>query len=295
MNQEVVITCAVTGAGETQHRHPDLPITPKQIADSCIEAANAGAAITHIHVRNPETGAGARDHHLFEEVVDRIRASGVDIVINLTTGMGGDYVVGDEVPTDPGPGTDFVSPLERVSHIDELLPEICSLDCGTMNFGEGNLLMINTPDHLRVSAKHIQNVGIKPELEVFDTGHVWMANRMIEEGLVNQPPLYQICLGIPYGAPATTAAMKNMRDMLPPGANWTAFGISRHQMPMVAQSVLLGGHARVGLEDNLYLERGKLASNGQLVEKAVKIIEMLGASVVGPEAAREKFKLTKRK
>ncbi len=295
MNLEVVITCAVTGAGETQHRHPDIPITPKQIADACIEAANAGAAITHIHVRDEVTGSGNRDHDSFIEVVDRVRSSGVDVVINLTTGMGGDYVVGEEVPTDPGPGTDFVMPTERVSHIDKILPEICSLDCGTMNFGEGNLLMINTPAHLRVAAEHIKNLDVKPELEVFDTGHVWMANKMVEEGLIESPPLYQICLGIPYGAPATTAAMKNMRDMLPEGANWTAFGISRYQMPMVAQAVLLGGHVRVGLEDNLYLERGKFASNGQLVEKAVKIVEMLGAKVVGPEVAREKFKLNKQR
>lgn len=295
MNQEVVITCAVTGAGETQHKHPNLPITPKQIADACIDAANAGAAITHIHVRDPETGAGNRDHDAFAEVVDRVRSSGVDVVINLTTGMGGDYVVGDQVPTDPGPGTDFVMPEERVSHVDFLLPEICSLDCGTMNFGEGNLLMINTPAHLRIAAQHIKKLGVKPELEVFDTGHVWMANRMVADGLIEEPPLYQICLGIPYGAPATTAAMKNMRDMLPEGANWTAFGISRHQMPMVAQAVLLGGHVRVGLEDNLYLERGVFASNGQLVEKAVKIVEMLGAKVVGPDAAREKFKLNRQK
>ena len=295
MNQEVVITCAVTGSGETQHKHPDLPITPKQIADACVEAANAGAAVTHIHVRDPETGSGGRDHAMFAEVAERVRASGVDVVLNLTTGMGGDYYVGEKVPTDPGPGTDFVLPIERVSHIDGILPEICSLDCGTMNFGDGNLLKINTPDHLRVAAKHIQELGVKPELEVFDTGHVWMANRMFEEGLIDEPPLYQICLGIPYGAPATTGAMKAMCDMLPEGANWTAFGISRHQMPMVAQAVLLGGHVRVGLEDNLYLERGKFASNGQLVEKAVKIVEMLGAKVVGPQEAREKFKLTKQK
>ena len=295
MNQEVVVTCAVTGSGDTQDKHPDLPITPRQIADACIDAANAGAAVTHIHVRDPETGAGGRDHAMFAEVADRVRASGVDVVLNLTTGMGGDYVVGDEVPTDPGPGTDFIMPTERVSHIDNILPEICSLDCGTMNFGDGNLLMINTPDHLRIAAKHIQKLGVKPELEVFDTGHVWMANQMLKEGLIDEPPLYQICLGIPYGAPATTAAMKAMCDMLPAGANWTAFGISRHQMPMVAQAVLLGGNVRVGLEDNLYLERGKFASNGQLVEKAVKIVEMLGAKVVGPQAAREKFKLTKQK
>ncbi len=293
MNQEVIVTCAVTGSGETQDKHPDLPITPKQIADACVDAANAGAAIVHIHVRDPQTGAGARDHHLFNEVVDRVRNSSVDVVINLTTGMGGDYVVGDPVPTEPGEGTDFVHPLERVSHIDSLLPEICSLDCGTMNFGEGGMLMINTPDHLRIAAQHIRSKGVKPELEVFDTGHVWLANQLLKEGLVDDPPLYQICLGIPYGAPATTEAMHNMRSMLPQNANWTAFGISRHQMPMVAQAVLLGGNVRVGLEDNLYLERGKFASNGQLVEKAVQIIEMLGAKIAGPQQAREKFELTK--
>ena len=295
MNQEVVITCAVTGAGETQNKHPDIPITPKQIADACIEAANAGAAIAHIHVRDPQTGAGCRDHNLFAEVVDRVRAASVDVVLNLTTGMGGDFVVGNPVPTEPGPGTDFVLPIERVSHIDNLLPEICSLDCGTMNFGDGDTLMINTALHLRVAAEHIRNLGVKPELEVFDTGHVWLANRLFEEGLVDAPPLYQICLGIPYGAPATTGAMSTMSAMLPADANWTAFGISRHQMPMVAQAVLLGGNVRVGLEDNLYLERGKFASNGQLVEKAVKIVEMMGATVVGAEAAREKFRLTKQK
>ena len=295
MNQDVIITCAVTGAGPTQDKHPDLPITPRQIADACIESANAGAAITHIHVRDPQTGEGCREHRYFEEVVDHVRASSVDVVVNLTTGMGGDYVVGDDVPTDPGPGTDFVMPEERVSHIDNILPEICSLDCGTMNFGNRNLLMVNTPDHLRRAAKHIQQTKVKPELEVFDTGHVWMANRLVEEGLVDEPPLYQICLGIPYGAPATTSAMKSMVEMLPNGANWTAFGISRHQMPMVAQAVLLGGNVRVGLEDNLYLERGKLASNGQLVEKAVRIIEEMGAQVAGPEEARQKFKLTKQK
>ncbi len=295
MNQDVVITCAVTGSGETQDKHPNLPITPKQIADACVEAANAGAAIVHIHVRNTQTGAGARDHELFNEVVDRVRGSGVDVVINLTTGMGGDYVVGDDDPIRPGPGTDFVGPQERVSHIDALLPEICSLDCGTMNFGEGSMLMVNTTDHLRIAAAHIKSKGVKPELEVFDTGHVWFANQLVKEGLVDEPALYQICLGIPYGAPATTQAMQTMVDMLPAGANWTAFGISRNQMPMVAQSVLLGGNVRVGLEDNLYLERGVFASNGQLVEKAVGIVESLGARVVGPEDAREKFKLSKLK
>ena len=293
MNQNVIVTCAVTGAGETQHKHPDLPITPRQIADACIDAANAGAAIVHIHVRDPDTGAGARDHESFNEVVDRIRGTGIDVVINLTTGMGGDYVVGDQVPTDPGPGTDFIRPEERVSHIDSILPEICSLDCGTMNFGEGNLLMVNTPNHLRIAAEHIKKKGVKPELEVFDTGHVWMANQMVEEGLIEDPPLYQICLGIPYGAPATTDAMQTMVNMLPQGANWTAFGISRNQMPMVAQSVLLGGNVRVGLEDNLYLERGVFATNGQLVEKAVDLVESLGASIASPQEAREKFKLTK--
>ncbi len=294
MNQEVIITCAVTGAGDTAGKHPDLPITPKQIAAAAIEAAKAGAAVAHCHVRDPKTGKGARDPKLFAEVVERIRDSDTDVVVNLTAGMGGDWVVSEDDPTRPGPGSDMAGPLERLAHVEALLPEICSLDCGSLNFGDGNDLYISTPAMLRVMAKRIKELGVKPELEVFDTGHLRFAKQLIAEGLVEPPPLFQICLGIPWGAEADTAAMKTMRDMLPAGANWAGFGISRMEMPMVAQAVLLGGHVRVGLEDNLYLERGVLASNGQLVEKARKIVELMGARVLGPDEARETLGLRKR-
>jgi uncharacterized protein (DUF849 family) len=292
MNTEVVITCAVTGAADAAAKHPGLPVTPKQIAEAALEAAQAGAAIAHCHVRDPATGKGARDPALYREVVERIRESDVDVVINLTAGMGGDFEVGpDEAPTRPGPATDFIGPLERLVHIEELRPEICTLDCGTLNFGEGNFVVLNTPQHLRAGARRIQELGVKPELEIFDTGNLWFAKQMLAEGLIDDPPLFQLCMGIPWGMPADPGLMKAMVDLLPAGANWTGFGIGRMQMPIAAQAVLLGGHVRVGLEDNLYLERGVLASNGQLVEKAVKIVEALGARVLGPADARARFGL----
>ena len=294
MNRDVIVTCAVTGAGDTADKHPDLPKTPRQIAEAAIEAAKAGAAIAHCHVRDPETGKAARDPALFREVVERIRDSDTNVIINLTAGMGGDWVVDENDPTKPGPGSDMAGPIERLAHVEEMLPEICSLDCGTLNFGEGNDIYISTPSMLRTMAQRIKDCGVKPELEVFDTGHLRFAKQMIAEGLIEDPPLFQICLGIPWGAEADTASMKAMRDMLPENAQWAGFGISRMEMPMAAQAVLLGGHVRVGLEDNLYLERGVLASNGQLVEKAVKIIELLGARVVGPDEAREKLGLRRR-
>ena len=292
MNTEVIVSCAVTGAGDTVGKHPDIPITPEQIATAAIEAAKAGAAVAHCHVRDPETGAPSRDTALYREVVERIRDSQVDVVINLTAGMGGDWYPLDDDPTVGGPGSDMVGPLERLAHVDEIRPEICSLDCGTLNFADG--VYISTPTMLRTMAAKIRDCGVKPELEVFDTGHLRFANQLVAEGLVEGPPLYQICLGIPWGAPADTAAMKNMVDMLPEGAVWAGFGISRMEMPMVAQAVLLGGHVRVGLEDNLYLDRGVFASNAQLVERAVKIIELMGARAVTPAEAREKLKLRPR-
>jgi uncharacterized protein (DUF849 family) len=292
MNTEVVITCAVTGAADAAAKHPALPVTPRQIAEAALEAARAGAAIAHCHVRDPATGKGARDAALYREVVELIRASDVDVVINLTAGMGGDFEVGpDDEPTRPGPATDFVGPLERLAHVEELRPEICTLDCGSLNFGEGNFVVINTPQHLRAGARRIQELGVKPELEIFDTGNLWFAKQMLAEGLIDEPPLFQLCMGIPWGVPADAALMKAMVDLLPAGANWTGFGIGRMQMPNAAQAVLLGGHVRVGLEDNLYLERGVLASNGQLVEKAVKMVEALGAQVLGPAEARTRFSL----
>ena len=295
MNNEVIITCAVTGAGDTVGKHPDIPVTPEEIAASAIDAAKAGAAIVHCHVRDPGTGKGARDVSLYREVVARIRDSDTDVVINLTSGMGGDLVVGpDEMPTAFGEETDLVGALDRLVHVEELLPEICSLDCGSYNFGEGSLVYVSTPDMLRRGARRIQELGVKPELEIFDTGHLSFTLAMLDEGLIDDPPLFQLCFGIPWGAPAEVGVMKSWVDLLPPDANWTAFAISRNQMPFAAQSVLLGGHVRVGLEDNLYLRRGVFATNAQLVEQARTIVELMGAHVLGPAEAREKFGLASR-
>ena len=295
MNREVVITCAVTGAGDTVGKHPGVPVTPKQIAASAIDAAKAGASIVHCHVRDPATGKGCRDVALYREVVARIRDSEVDVVINLTAGMGGDLVIGpDEAPTAFGQDTDLVGALERLPHVEELLPEICSLDCGSLNFGDGRLVYVSTPDMLRRGAKRIRELGVKPELEIFDTGHLSFALQMLSEGLLDDSPLFQLCYGIPWGAPADVGVFKACVDMLPPGSNWTAFAISRNQMAFAAQAVMLGGHVRVGLEDNLYLSRGVFASNAQLVERARNITESLGARVLAPDEARDKFGLVKR-
>lgn len=294
MNSDVIITCAVTGAGDTVGKHPAIPVTPAQIADAAIEAARAGAAVAHIHVRNPDTGKFSRDPDLYAEVVERIRASDTDVIINLTAGMGGDFELGVDDPKQAGPNTDLVGPLERLVHVEKLLPEICTLDCGTLNFGDGNMIYISTPDYLRAGAARIRQLGVKPELEIFDSGNLWFAKQMIAEGLIDAPPLFQFCLGIPWGAPADTVTMKALADNLPPGAIWAGFGIGRAQMPMVAQAVLLGGHVRVGLEDNLYLDRGVFASNGSLVQRAANIVELMGARVAGPKRAREKLGLAPR-
>ena len=291
MNYDVIVTCAVTGAGDTVGRHPGVPVTPAQIADAAIEAAKAGAAVAHIHVRDPETGKGSRDPELFKEVVDRVRSSGTDVVINLTAGMGGDWVPSVDDPAMPGPGTDMIGPLERLAHVQDLLPEICSLDCGTMNFGNGNEIYISTPPYLRKMAELTKEWGVKPELEVFELGHIRFAKQMIAEGLIAEAPMFQICLGIPWGADQTVDTMKVMKDELPAGANWVGFGISRMQMPMAAAAVAMGGNVRVGLEDNIWLDRGVLATNGQLVERAVGIIERMGARVLTPVEARTKLGL----
>ncbi len=291
MNTDVIITCAVTGAGDTVSRSDKVPVTPRQIADAAIEAANAGAAVAHVHVRNPETGKGSRDPDLFEETVNLIRRSGVDVILNLTAGMGGDFNLDDDNPSSPGPGSDIVGPEERLVHVERLRPEICSLDCGTINFGDGNETYLNPAAWCRAMASRIRDMGVKPEIEVFDLGQVRLASAMVDEGLIADPPLFQVCLGIPWGAGADSRSMMAMADGLPRGANWAGFGISRMQMPMVAQAMLLGGNARVGLEDNLYLKRGVLASNGQLVERAAGIIEMMGGRVVGPDEARGKLGL----
>ena len=294
MNRNVMITCALTGAGDTVGRSEHVPVTPEQIAESGIAAARAGATIVHVHVRDPETGRGSRDVALYREVVERIKETGTDVVINLTAGMGGDLVIDQDDPLKPVDGTDLVNGLDRLPHVEELLPDICTMDCGSLNFGEGSQLYISTPDMLRAGAARIQELGVKPEMEIFDTGQLWFATKLIEEGLIDAPPLFQLCMGIPYGAPADPGVLQAMVNMLPAGANWASFAIGRNQMPWVAQSAILGGHVRVGLEDNLYLSKGVKATNAQLVERAVTIVEALGATVATPDQAREKLGLKRR-
>ncbi len=291
MNFEVIVTCAVTGAGDTTGKSPHVPVTPEQIADSAVKAAQAGAAIVHLHVRDPDTGAGSRDPALFKEAVRLVRESGTDVVINLTAGMGGDWVPDENNPSMPGPGTDMINADERLRHVKECMPEICSLDCGTLNFGNDNTIYISTPPILRRMAELVKEWGVKPELEVFDLGHIRFASQMVKEGLITDPPLFQICLGIPWGADQSVDTMKAMKDHLPPGARWAGFGISRMQMPMAAAAVIMGGNVRVGLEDNIYLDRGVLATNEQLVTRAIEIITRMGARAVTPQEARNKLNL----
>ena len=291
MNNEVIVTCAVTGAGDTLGKHPEVPVTPEQISNAAIAAAKAGASVAHIHVRDPETGLGSRDVNLFKEVVERIRNSETDVVINLTAGMGGDWVPSEENPSMPGLGTDMIGPEERLAHVKEIHPEICSLDCGTMNFGNGNEIYISPPGYLREMASMIQEWGVKPELEVFELGQIRFAKQMIKEGLINEPPMFQICLGIPWGAEQTVDSMKVMKDELPTNASWASFGIGRMQMPMAAAAVAMGGNVRVGLEDNLYLEKGILASNDQLVTRVIEIIDRMGGKILSPMETRKKLHL----
>jgi 3-dehydrocarnitine:acetyl-CoA trimethylamine transferase len=293
VNTEVFITCAVTGVGATTDRSELVPVTPAQIADAALEAADAGAAIAHIHVRDPETGGPSRDPALYGEVVEAIRSSDVDVVLNLTAGMGGDLVLGGvESPLPPSPeGTDMAGASERLAHVAELLPEICTLDCGTMNFAEGDYVMTNTPSMLREMARRIQALGVRPEIEVFDTGHLVFARQLIAEGLVDEPPMLQLCMGIPYGAPDDPGTLLALVNQLPKGCVFSAFAIGRMQLPYVALAPLVGGNVRVGLEDNIWLERGVNATNGQLVERAVTILEAMNVRVLGPGEVREKLRL----
>ncbi len=286
MQRKVMISCAVTGSADSPRKNPAVPVTPAQIATSAIDAAKAGAAIVHIHVRDPQTTLPSMDGALYREVVDRIRSSGSDVLINLTTGPGARFVPGVEDPMNPGPGTTLKPPAARVQHILELRPDICSLDMGSMNMGA--TVFINTPSSLETMAVAIRDIGVTPELEVFEAGHAMLARRMIETGHIRAPGMFQICLGISWGAPATPEAMSYMRGLLPADSVWFAFGISLYQFPMAAQAVLLGGHVRVGLEDNLYLGKGQLApSNAALVEKATRVIEVLGDIVATPADARK--------
>ena len=294
MNRNVIVTCAVTGSGDSVDKHPAIPVTPKEIASAAIEAAKAGAAIAHIHVREPDSGKPSRRVELYSEVVSRIRESNVDVIINLTTGMGGDLFLGpDEEPMNFNDNTDCVGIMERIKHVEELLPEICSLDCGSFNYAEGDYVYISTPNMLEQGARRLQEIGVKPELEVFELGHISFAKHLMAQGLLDDPPLFQVCLGIRWAAEASTASFKTMVDALPGGCNWAGFGTSAMEMPMVAQAALLGGNIRVGLEDNLYLEKGVFASNGQLVERACNIVELMGCSIQTTSEARETLGLKK--
>jgi uncharacterized protein (DUF849 family) len=286
MNRKVMISCAVTGSADTPGRNPAVPVSPQQIAESAIDAAKAGAAIVHIHVRDPQTTRPSMEFDHYREVVERIRASGTDVVINLTTGPGGRFVPGIDDPLKVGPATTLRSVAQRVQHVIALKPEICSLDMGSMNMG--NTVFVNSVGYLEGMASAIRDAGVVPELEVFESGHVLHAKRLIETGHVKPPGMFQLCLGISWAQPATPEAMIYMRSLLPSDSPWFAFGISLHQFPMVAQAVILGGHVRVGMEDNIYLARGKLApSNAALVEKAADIIEILGDNVATPAEARQ--------
>ena len=273
LSSEVFITCAVTGSGQSQDRSPFVPRSPKDIADSAIDAAKAGAAAVHLHVRDPKTGAPSRDPALYRECVDRIRQAEPDVVINLTAGMGGDLILGGTArPLPPAEGTDMIGAEERLIHVVECLPEICTLDCGTMNFAENDYVMTNTPGMLRDMGRRITELGVVPEIECFDTGHLWFARQLVDEGILSAPALVQLCMGVPWGAPDDLLTLQAMVASIPQGWAFSAFGIGRHQMPYVAAAVLSGGHVRVGLEDNLWLQRGTLATNAQLVERAVSIV-----------------------
>ncbi|MEM7732599.1 MAG: 3-keto-5-aminohexanoate cleavage protein [Pseudomonadota bacterium] len=295
MNREVFITCAVTGGGATQDRSPHVPRSPKDIADSAIAAAKAGAAVVHCHVRDPETGAPSRDLKLYREVTDRVRDSATDVVLNLTAGMGGDVIYGSpEAPFPLSNQTDMVGASERVEHVAECLPEICTLDCGTMNFAEADYVMTNTPGMLTAMGGMMTELGVKPEIEAFDTGHLWYAKQLVEDGVLDSPALVQLCMGVPWGAPDDLNTFMAMVNNVPSDWTFSAFALGRNQMPYVAAAVLAGGNVRVGLEDNLMLDRGVLAKNEQLVARAAEVIERLGARVIGPEEVRTKLGLTKR-
>ena len=294
-SREAFITCALTGAGDTTGRSDKVPVTPAEIAQSGIEAARAGAAILHVHVRDPETGAPARDPALYREVVERVRDSGVDVVLNLTAGMGGDLTLGPaDRPLPPSPeGTDMAGAEERLAHVAELLPEICTLDCGTMNFGEGDYIMTNTPAMLAEMARRVQALGVRPEIEVFDTGHLVLAKSLAAQGLIDDPVMVQLCMGIPWGAPDDIGTLMSMVNNLPAGWTFSAFSLGRNQLPYVALALLAGGNIRVGLEDNLWLGRGVLATNADLVARAVGVAENMGVQVLGPAAVREMLALRK--
>ena len=294
-NREVFITCAVTGSGSSQDKSPHVPRSPEQIANAAIDAAKAGAAVVHCHVREPDTGIPSRRLELYRELTERVRDADTDVVLNLTSGMGGDLVLGGgESPLPPNPaGTDMAGPTERMAHVQECRPEICTLDCGTMNFAEADYVMTNTPGTLAAMARIATEAGVRIEVEAFDTGHLWLAKQMAKDGLIPEPVLVQLCMGIPWGAPDDLNTLMAMVNNIPDGWTWSAFSIGANEMPYVAAAVLTGGNVRVGLEDNLYLDRGVLANNAQLVDRATTIVENMGARVIGPDEVRARLGLTK--
>ncbi len=292
LKKKVVLTCALTGSGDSHLKHPNIPKSPEEIAAAAVEATKAGASIIHMHVRDPKTGTPCRELKYYEETVRLIRESDVDVCINITTGMGGDWTPHPENPAMPGPGTDMIPPKERMEHILKCRPEICTLDCGTINWGQ-NLLYIATYNQLRESAELIKGSGVTPEVEAFDFGFVWQAKDLIKEGLLPDNTLFQLCMGIPYGTEITPLSFCAMKDLVPNGYEWGAFGIGRDEFPMVALTYLMGGNVRVGLEDNIYIAKGEFASNGQLVEKAVSIVNSLGGEIMTPQEARDSLKLVK--
>jgi uncharacterized protein (DUF849 family) len=296
MSTSAFITCAVTGAGDSTGVSDKVPVTPEQIANSAIEAAQAGAAVVHIHVREPATGKGSRNPDYYREVVERVRASETDVVLNLTTGMGGDLVLGaieQPLPVDQA-GTDMAGATERMVHVRQLLPEICTLDAGTMNFAAGGeYIMVNTPGMVREMARQMKELGVKPEVEVFDTGDLVLLNEIVKEGIIDDPSMVQLCMGIPYGAPNDPLTMAAMVNNLPPGAVFSAFSIGRFQLAYAAQAVLFGGNVRVGLEDNVYLSKGVLASNGDLVSRARTILEAMNVRIKTPQEVRDELGLVK--
>ena len=296
MNQNVFITCAITGSGDTTAKSDKVPITPAEIAEAAIDAAKAGAAVVHCHVRDPDTGAPSRDPALFREVTDRIRSADTDMVLNLTAGMGGDLVLGGvETPLPPqADGTDMAGATERLAHIADCLPEICTLDCGTMNFGHGDYIMTNSPAMLREMATQMRNLGVKPEIEAFDTGHLWFAKKLVEDGIIEGPALVQLCMGIAWAAPDDLNTLMAMVNNVPKDWVFSAFSIGRNAAAYPAAAILAGGNIRVGLEDNIYLSRGVFATNSQLVERAATITTNMGASLIGPNEVRQKLGLVKR-
>ena len=290
------ITCALTGSGDSTGVSDKVPVTPAQIASSALEAAAAGAAVVHIHVRDPETGKGARDPKLYAEVVERVRASGTDVVLNLTTGMGGDLVLGSANAPLPynEAGTDMASVTDRLAHVAELRPEICTLDAGTMNFAAGgDYIMVNTPGMVRAMAKGIKELGVKPEVEIFDTGDLVLLNELVKEGLIDNPAMVQLCMGIPYGAPNDVLTLQSMINNLPSGSVYSMFSIGRFQLPYAALAPLVGANVRVGLEDNVYLSKGVLASNGDLVSRAATLLQAMNVRLMTAAEVRDTLGLVK--